>query len=289
VHAQRLDVLVAAGGWQVVRPELLSIVDQLELLATASRVAGEEGSALHLMALLSDVRGLRVDVICRRPDRPAAEQNQNYQTIATAKGIEQRLHVIPEEHVLAATYGHVRKVATTLAGHLEALDIARTPGTADTGAERLAATLVAELAADRRVGSLLDLGSSGGGRILRAGDGTKVDAVREAFAGDPRHLADGIGRYEMPPTEFLELAGSLQLRYDVIVIEGPWGAGELVELWIRSQAVATDDAAWVLRGADDAATQEAAMLAAERRMAGSAALAERAGRTWLLAGETGRD
>jgi hypothetical protein len=123
LHADRLEQQLAAHGWTIVQPETLPIVEQLELLATAGRVAGEQGSAFHLLVLLGDVRGLEVDVICRDPSRPVEEQNQNYRLIAEMRGLCQRLHVIPEEHVLARQGGKVRKDATTLAGHLEALGV----------------------------------------------------------------------------------------------------------------------------------------------------------------------
>ena len=86
-------------------------------------MAGEQGSAFHLLVLLGDVRGLEVDVICRDPSRPVEEQNQNYRLIAEMRGLRERLHVIAEERVLATHGGKVRKTATMLAGHLEALGV----------------------------------------------------------------------------------------------------------------------------------------------------------------------
>ena len=123
LHAPRLEQELADHGWRIVRPEALLVSAQLELLATAGRIAGEQGSAFHLLVLLADVQGLEVDVICRDPGRPAEEQNQNYPLIAQVRGLRQRLHVIPEERVLASQGGKVRKDATTLAGHLAALGI----------------------------------------------------------------------------------------------------------------------------------------------------------------------
>ena len=126
LHAARLEAQLTEHGWTIVQPETLPIGEQLELLATAGRVAGEQGSAFHLVMLLDDVSGLEVDVICRDPDRPAEEQNQNYRLIAEVRGLRQRLHVVPEERVLARQGGKIRKDATTLAGHLEALGIPST-------------------------------------------------------------------------------------------------------------------------------------------------------------------
>ena len=133
LHAPRLEQELSGRGWRVVQPETLSVSEQLELLATAGRVAGEQGSAFHLLVLLADLDGLEVDVICRDPGRPAEEQNQNYPLIAQVRGLRQRLHVIPEERVLASQGGKVRKDATTLAGHLEALGIPRTGSAARSG------------------------------------------------------------------------------------------------------------------------------------------------------------
>jgi hypothetical protein len=123
LHAPRLELELAGRGWTIVHPEQLPIGGQLELLATARRVAGEQGSAFHLVALLADVGDLEVDIICRDPTRPVEEQNQNYETIAATRGLRQRLHVIPEERVLAARGGKVRKDAATIGGHLRALGI----------------------------------------------------------------------------------------------------------------------------------------------------------------------
>jgi hypothetical protein len=283
LHSARLDELVAAAGWMVVRPELLGITQQLELLATASRVAGEEGSALHLLALLSDVGGLQVDIICRRPDRAVADQNQNYQTIAAVKGISQRLHVIPEEHVLDTTFGHVRKVATTLAGHLEALGISHRPGPVESLAEHPAVALVQAVAAASPVRFVLDIGASAGSGTVRAAAGIEVDIVRPAFAIDPRDWTGGTRRYEMPPHEFLQLAATLQRRYDILIIDGPWTAGELLGSQTLSVPVATSGAAWLLRGADDAATREAKSLYEQGMSSRCAALVVRDRRLWLLA------
>ena len=126
LHEARLEEQLADHGWTIVQPETLPISEQLELLATAGRVAGEQGSAFHLVMLLADVSGLEVDVICRDPDRPAEEQNHNYRLIAEVRGLRQRLHVVAEERVLARQGGKVRKTATSVTGHLEALGVPST-------------------------------------------------------------------------------------------------------------------------------------------------------------------
>jgi hypothetical protein len=127
LHAPRLEEELAKRGWTIVHPERSPVSGQLELLATSRRIAGEQGSAFHLVTLLADVTDLEIDIICRDPTRPVEEQNQNYETIAAARGLRQRLHVIPEERVVAAHGGKVRKDAATITGHLAALGLPPTP------------------------------------------------------------------------------------------------------------------------------------------------------------------
>ena len=99
LHAARLEAQLTEHGWTVVQPETLPISEQWSCWRPRGGVAGEQGSAFHLVMLLTDVSGLEVDVICRDPERPAEEQNQNYRLIAEVRGLRQRLHVIPEERV----------------------------------------------------------------------------------------------------------------------------------------------------------------------------------------------
>lgn len=249
VFAYRLDRHVAEAGWTVVRPEGLLIREQLELLATASRVAGEEGSAFHHLALLSDVSGLEVDIIGRRPERSVDEQNQNYATVARARGLRQRFHVIPQERTLFAYDRFVRKVTTTLSGHLEVAGVERnsedvpgSPGAARELAGRVVATISAE--------SWLEVAADPG--AFQPEPALPVrDIVRPAFTTDPRvHGGEGQQLYEMPPDEFFDYCADLGRRYDVIYIDAPEAPAELWRWFVASRRHAHDGTIWVLRGAD---------------------------------------
>jgi hypothetical protein len=70
-------------GWSIVRPEDLSIAAQVELLATASHVAGVEGSALHGLVLVREFGGT-IDIIRRN-------SNANFKMLALAGGWNQRM------------------------------------------------------------------------------------------------------------------------------------------------------------------------------------------------------
>jgi hypothetical protein len=249
IYAARLDAELAGNGWEVIHPERLSIGEQLELLATASRVAAEEGSALHLLVLLSDVRGLEVDILCRRPDRSAERQNGNYQTIADARGFGQRLHVIPEERILSESSGHVAKVTTTLAGHLEALGVPRVVDAA--GAPRPTADVVAVAA--RGADSYLELGVGREG--LYGGVAAPLrHVVRPAFRVDPRRESEpgsGLALFEMPFDEFLEHWLPPDRRYDVIVLDGLPSAQDVQRWFEACRACATPTTSWVIAAAPE--------------------------------------
>jgi hypothetical protein len=76
-----LEAALERLGWQVARPEALDVTAQLSLLARASAVGGVEGSALHMPILL---RAMAAPLIVAR-----RIHNENYRTIAAARGFEQ--------------------------------------------------------------------------------------------------------------------------------------------------------------------------------------------------------
>ena len=71
-------------------PEELSVREQMAHIASAERIAGEQGSALHSIILLEKPKDLRVDFFIRDPSETDGLYNRNYDTIAERKGIFQR-------------------------------------------------------------------------------------------------------------------------------------------------------------------------------------------------------
>jgi len=243
LHAPRLEAELAAAGWSVVHPETLSLGDQLELLASAGRVAGDEGSAFHLLALLADVAGLRVDIFCRHPDRTVEEQNGNYLTIAEARSIDQHMHVLPEEVLIASKSTKVVKLATTLAGYRQILGLpVPRPGHVTGGPG-----IVHELAQRSGAGSYLE---------LTAGEPIGLDLplparviVSEAFGFDPRGRAEhGLELYEMPPPDYFEyLAG--ERSFELVVVAGDLQAE--VSTWLERARPHAPDASWLIAAEPD--------------------------------------
>ncbi len=243
IHAPRLEAALAAAGWTVIQPETLTIPQQLELLATAGRVAGDQGSAFHLLALLSDVRGLVVDVFCRHPGRTVAEQNANYLTIARARSLDQRMHVVPQEVLIEERSAHVVKLATTLTPYLDILGVEQprpewagpAPGT----------RLASDLAGAAGARSYLELTAS-------APLGVELHVplrhiVSEVFPFDPRARAgDGLALYEMPPADYFEHLVGPERRFDLIVIDG---AADPATEWVAAAREHTHtDTTWLIAG-----------------------------------------
>ena len=280
IHAPRLDRILADRGWTVIQPERLPIAQQLELLATASRVAGEQGSAFHLLILLQDVRDLEVDIICRRPDLAIEEQNPNYDTIAAARGVRQRLHVVPEERLIGIDGPQVRKLATTLAGHLEVLGLPRSmapggpvsggaggpvsggpggPGSGPSGPVDGSAGMVTAAPMARMAQHVV--AATGARSCLEVGVVAEApvadiaieqrDVVRPAFADDPRLLArDGLRPFELPPDEFFTYLAERDRRYDLIVLDGFASVAAALATIVAARRHAGPGTTWLVRGVD---------------------------------------
>ncbi len=241
LHAQRLEAELAAAGWTVAYPEALTPAQQLTLLATASRVAGDEGSAFHLLALLVDVHGLRVDIFCRYPDRTVEQQNANYQTIADARGLDQHMHVMADEMLLEVRSTKVTKLATTLAGYREVLDLPPLPG--PPASSLTAQALARELAGTSGASSYLEV-------TERAPLGVDLEVpvrevVGEVLGFDPRdRLIDGLVSYELPPSDYFEHLASAERDFDLIVLAGSPAA---LTDWIeRARSQARSDTVWLI-------------------------------------------
>lgn len=69
-----LDAWFAGAGFEVVRPEVLTVDDQLALVADAQEVAGASGSALHLSAFAPTTARVLEIGDRRSPDGPLAMQ-----------------------------------------------------------------------------------------------------------------------------------------------------------------------------------------------------------------------
>lgn len=87
---KELEERLAGRGWTIFRPEQHSVEEQLAALAGSARIAGWEGSAFHTLILLKDSRA-KIDLFIRGRTEAVAPQ---YEAIAQAKGLDQRVHKV---------------------------------------------------------------------------------------------------------------------------------------------------------------------------------------------------
>lgn len=104
-----MEAALLSDGWQIMHPQSLSIEEQLDHFATAERVAGEQGSALHNIIFLRSALGLRLDAFARDPMLTGHRINHNQATICTHRHVEYRLHRITQEVVLSRNGAHMGK------------------------------------------------------------------------------------------------------------------------------------------------------------------------------------
>ena len=88
-----IESLLIEQGWDIFHSQEHSVDRQLEVLATAERIAGFEGSAFHLLILLKDVSA-KVDIFPRGPSI-----NPNYEIISKTKGFDQEIHFVEMEKI----------------------------------------------------------------------------------------------------------------------------------------------------------------------------------------------
>ncbi|SEJ76882.1 Protein of unknown function [Sphingobium sp. AP50] len=88
-----VEALLVEQGWTIFHSQEHSLARQMNVLATAERIAGFEGSAFHLLILLKAVRA-RVDIFAR-----GHSINKNFDLIAESKNFEQNVHNVEMEKV----------------------------------------------------------------------------------------------------------------------------------------------------------------------------------------------
>ena len=88
-----IEASLAARGWTILRPETLSIPEQLAALEAAAVIAGIEGSAFHSLVL---GRGVRARIVIFDRGRRI---NPNFELVADAKGLDQRAVSLQLDHL----------------------------------------------------------------------------------------------------------------------------------------------------------------------------------------------
>jgi len=116
-----LETALVAQGWTMFAPETASVADQIATYASAERIAGEQGSALHGLVFLSRCAGLRLDMFARDPEVSGHRVNANQETICRAKRIVLRTHRMDDETVISRHGPQVQKQYLPPGRYLERL------------------------------------------------------------------------------------------------------------------------------------------------------------------------
>lgn len=234
---------LAAAGWHIVQPERLTVREQLDRLARATLVAGEEGSAFHSLLLLKDVGQKRFVLFRRR-----GSEHPNLHTIGEARGVDQQFFTLGDEAVLSAKGRAVSKMSANASGVLDALavPVARTDIPPPNAAELRA---LAQQRDFTGAASLLDVNQADGA-VFRALDVVEKAAVCPCFSFDPREFAALPGTYyEMDLTGYLAGWGEGR-TYDLIRISGT--PTQLVKDFETSRPLGHAGTTWVLNAGDAA-------------------------------------
>ena len=252
-----LDERLEAAGWQVVYPETMSISTQVAQLAASERVAGEHGSALHMLLFLKDVDQLKVDIFDRSPDfRSLKSQNKNYQTIAVAKKIDQTVHRCSFERVISRQGAVVDKIGENSFKYLDQLGVPRM-----SNIDRSAATATPEmrrhapspsvarlkkLAQVNAAKRYLEIGVADGKTFLHVGFDLK-HAVDPKFRFDTRnHESETCKFFETTSDEFFLYFANMELKYDIVFLDGLHTFEQTFRDFCSTQAHCHDRTIWLI-------------------------------------------
>lgn len=89
IGEEEIEQTLMSTGWEIFHPQEHKFIDRLRYFNSCEEVAGWEGSAFHSLILLRHLRAV-VHVFPR-----GLKINDNYLTIANAKGYVQHVHKIP--------------------------------------------------------------------------------------------------------------------------------------------------------------------------------------------------
>lgn len=237
---------LAHAGWTIAHPETLSIREQLDHLARAEIVAGEEGSAFHTLILLKDVSAKKFHII-----RRYGREHPNMHTIGDVRQVDQSFHSLEQEWVLRAEGRVVSKLTPSSSEILDILDIG-VPAAPDPTTASADEAVLGRALANYQPRSFLDVGARTPHLVVGSTAPTRV-AVSQSFEFDPRSYAgSGIDIYELGLTRYANLYHEDRAPFDVIRITGSVFA-RIMAAFRVSRRLADEGTTWILGTGDLAA------------------------------------
>lgn len=235
-------------GWTIVTFELMPVRAQLEALAGAEVVAGEEASTFHNLLLLDDIRGKRFHVFRRH-----GPEHLSFRTIGDARDVEQQFHSCSQDAVISVAGRAVVRLAPNPAQYLSHLGVPIPTPQAGVADETRTPLL-------DRLNRLVD--STGAQTCLQLGwlghqpfSQVRVadrDIVADEFRFDVRSYRNqGAEFYEVSLEDFLTWFAKGR-TYDLVVLDGRAGGTDAVQdVGTVFSRAAHDRTVVVLHGAAD--------------------------------------
>jgi len=252
LNSEPTERRLAHAGWTITYPEQFSIREQLDHLARAEAVAGEEGSAFHALMLLKDVSAKKFHII-----RRFGREHRNMHTIGDARQVDQTFYSLEREWVLQAQGRVVSKLTPNSSEILDILGV-RVPAAPDSTAASPEDRVLERAVAGFEPRSFLDVGARSPHLVVGSSAPTRV-AVSQTFEFDPRsYAASGVDFYELGLTRYANLYHQDRGQFDVIRITGPDFARFMAAFRV-SRRLAHDGTTWILGSGVVAAKAAAAI------------------------------
>ena len=215
INRDIIERRLRSRGWTIVTPELMPLREQLDAMARAHVIAGEEGSTFHTLLLLRDIRGKRFDIFRRHgPEHPS------FMTIGDARQVDQHIHSCSRDAVISAEGRAVVRLAPNAAQYMSHLRLPVSapeplpsdwkPGPTIRRLNRLADILDAE--------TYLQVGWRNRAAFTRVAV-PRRDIVDEEFSFDVRgYHGQGASFYEVSVDEFLRWFAKGR-TYDLVMLD----------------------------------------------------------------------
>lgn len=198
-------------GWRIVHPERLPMREQLDELAQAEIIAGEEGSAFHTLLLLRDVSQKELKIFRRH-----GPEHKSFKTIGDARQLNQHFYSCGHDAVMSVSGRAVARLSPNPAQYLNHLGI-RIPRPRP-GKPNHTLRRINRLASATGADTYLQLGWSN----HAAFNGIEVprrDFVDEDFSFDVRSYRNqGAHFYEVTLDRFFRWFAD-DRRYDIVMID----------------------------------------------------------------------
>ncbi len=237
LNSETTERRLAEAGWTIANPETLNVREQLDHLARAEIVAGEEGSAFHALMLLRDVEAKKLHVLRRH-----GREHNNMRTVGDARHLDQSFYSLERQLVLRAEGRFVSKVTPNSS---EILDILGVPVATAGPTAPVSDVILEQTLASLDPGRFLDVGAATPSLVVGSTAPVRV-VVSPWFDFDPRtYAASTIDFYELDLKQYAERFHQGRDRFDVIRITGP-EFPTMMESFRVSKKLAHQGTTWIL-------------------------------------------